>query len=316
MISRRLIRIKTFQILYAQFSKKEVDFSAAYSELQKSANKTQDLYFLILRLMVEMKEFGLNRIEINKNKQLATEEDLAPKTAFVDNKILSIIENSLQYQRFERANIHNWSNHEDIIEKSYHALVKSDVYKTYLNKPEHSLKDDKQIITYILEVIIGESEEMIDALEEMCIYWTEDFEFVINNVLKLIRTLKNTDAEDKLFSNVYKNEDDKQFAYSLLKHTLQDHKKHVDLIEKYTKNWEVERIMQVDILLMEMALTELINMPSIPIKVSLDEYIELSKYYSSEKSKIFINGILDKAISELKSSDEIKKAGRGLIGQV
>lgn len=316
MISRRLIRIKTFQILYAQFSKKEVDFSAAYSELQKSANKTQDLYFLILRLMVEMKEFGLNRIEINKNKQLATAEDLAPKTAFVDNKILSIIENSLQYQRFERANIHNWSNHEDIIEKSYQALVKSEVYKDYLNKPEQSLKDDKQIITYILEVIIGESEEMIDALEEMCIYWTEDFEFVINNVLKLIRTLKETDAEDKLFSNVYKNEDDKQFAYNLLKYTLQDHKKHVDLIEKYSKNWEIERIMQVDTLLMEMALTELINMPSIPVKVSLDEYIELSKYYSSEKSKIFINGILDKVISELKSSEKINKAGRGLIGQV
>ncbi len=315
MVSRRLIRIKTFQILYSQFSKNEIDFHISYKELQKSISKTQDLYFLILRLVVDLKDYNLERIEINKNKQLASHEDLSPKMAFVENKIITLIEENIQYQRFQSGNYLNWNDHRDVVEKIYKVLINTDTFKSYLNKESRSLKDDKKIISFLLEEIIGNYEDILNVLEEISIYWTEDFEFVVNNILKTVRTFKTTDSDEKLLSEIYKNDDDKEFAYNLLKFVLQNHDESIELIEKHAKNWEIERIIQIDILLMEMALAELTHMPSIPIKVSLDEYIELSKYYSSAKSKIFINGVLDKIIVEQKKKGLISKKGRGLIGQ-
>ncbi len=315
MVSRRLIRIKTFQILYSQFSKNEMEFDISYKELRKSISKTQDLFFFLLRLIVDLKDYNLDRIEINKNKQLASREDLSPKMAFVENKVIALIEENIQYQRFQSGNYLNWNDHRDVIEKIYKAFINTDTFKSYLNKEERSIKDDKKIISFLLEEIIGNYSDILNVLEEISIYWTEDFEFVINNILKTVRKIKATDSDEKLLSEIYKNDDDKEFAYNLLKFVLQNHDDSIELIEKHAKNWEIDRIIQIDILLMEMALAELIKMPSIPIKVSLDEYIELSKYYSSAKSKTFINGILDKIIIELKDNSLISKKGRGLIGQ-
>jgi len=316
MVSRRLIRIKAFQVLFSKFSQNDKDFDSSYNELKKSILKTQDLFFLLLRLLVDVRDLRAEKIEISKKKHLPTQEDLNPKTKFVDNLFIKLIENNLQYLRYQNSNTLNWSDNSDIVEKIYQALIKSDTFNKYVDGSELSFKDDKKIISFFFEEVVGQSEEIIDVLEEKSIYWTEDFEFVINNILKTVRTTKETDSDDKLLSDIYKNDDDKQFAYNLIKYTLENHDEHLELIEKYAKNWEIERIMQVDILLMEMALTELVFFESIPVKVSLDEYIELSKYYSSAKSKTFINGVLDKIITKYKESDKIVKKGRGLIGQV
>jgi N utilization substance protein B len=317
MVSRRLIRIKSFQILYSQFSKTEIDFNDSYKELNKSISKTQDLFFLILRLIVDVKDLAVEKTEINKQKRLATSDDLNPNTIFIENSLIRKIEENKQYQRFNANNGLNWNNYPTIVEKVYRSLLSNEVFVKYIgNSEKPSFKDDKKIISFLLEEIISEQIDIIDALEEISIYWTEDFEFVINNVLKVIRTIKQNDSEEKVLSSIYKNDDDKQFAYDLLKYVLQEQDNFEELIEKHAKNWEIERIIQIDILLMQMALAELIYMPSIPINVTLDEYIELSKFYSSSKSKIFINGILDKIISELKEDGKILKKGRGLIGQV
>lgn len=316
MVSRRLIRIKTFQILYSQFAKKEIDFHSSYKELQKSISKTKDLYFLMLRLLIDIKDYNFEKIENNRKKHLATADDLLPKSAFVENRLIKQFENNLQYQRYQTNNTLNWINHPEVVEKAYKSLAQSDEFISYLNQDTITYKDDKRIINYIFEVIIGDSDEIIEILEEQSIYWTEDFEYVINSILKTIRTYKEKDSDDLILSELYKNDDDKQFGFDLLKYVLQNHNTHLDIIEKHTKNWEIERINQIDILLMEMALAELINMPTIPIKVSLDEYIELSKFYSSAKSKLFINGVLDKVIVDLMETGQIEKKGRGLIGKV
>jgi len=310
------MRIKTFQILFSKFSQNEIDFDKSYKELQKSILKTQDLYFLLLRLLVDVKDLNREKLEINKNKHLATPEDLNPKTNFLENRIVKYIETNQQYLRYQNTNTLNWSNHSDIVEKIYKAFIQSEDYQKYINTKQHNFKSEKQIISYFFEEIVGQSTEIINVLEEISIYWTEDFEFVINNILKTIRQFKENETEEKILSESYKNKDDKQFAYDLLKYTLQNHDEHIDLIEKYAKNWEIDRLIQVDILLIEMALSELIYLDSIPIKVSLDEYIELSKFYSSAKSKIFINGILDKIIVDFKENGKIQKKGRGLIGQI
>ncbi len=316
MVSRRLIRIKTFQIVFSQYANNELDFNIAYKNLKQSISKTQDLYFSMLNLLVSIKNLAEEKIEINKRKRLPTETDLNPQMNFVRNKMFDKIENNLQYQRFMKDDSLNWRNKPEFVEKLYKQLIEQKEYKIYQYTQNPNLKADKKIIYYILETIIGNSDEIVSILEEEHIYWTEDFEFVINNVLKTIRIWKDNMPEDEIISTLYKNDDDKQFAFDLLKAVLENHDKHLELIDKHTQNWEVERIIQIDIILMEMALAELINMPSIPVKVSLDEYIELSKYYSSSKSKVFINGVLDKLIEELKESGEIQKKGRGLIGQV
>lgn len=316
MVSRRLIRIKAFQVLFSKFAQNDIEFDNSYKELKKSIFKTQDLYFLLFRLLVDVRDLRNEKIEISKRKHLPTAEDLNPKTKFVDNQFIKLIENNLQYLRYQNSNTDNWNDNSEIIEKVYQTLVKSKEFISYVNNKEVSFKDDKKIISFFFEEVVGQSKEIIEILEERSIYWTEDFEFVINNILKSIRISKPTDDDDRILSDLYKNDDDKQFAYDLLKFTLENHDEHIELIEKYAKNWEIDRIIQIDILLMEMALSELIYLSSIPIKVSLDEYIELSKFYSSAKSKTFINGILDKIIVEFKESGRIQKKGRGLIGQV
>ena len=316
MVSRRLIRIKAFQILFSKFSQNEIDFDIAYKELQKSILKTQDLYFFLLRLLIDVKDLNQEKLELNKKKHLATTSDLNPKVQFINNKLIQQIEQNLQYLRYQNSNTLNWSEQTDMVEKIYNAFIQSEAYKNYLQLEQPSYKDDKNIVSQFFDTIVGQSEEIIPLLEDISIYWTEDFEFVINNILKTIRHSKETDSEERLLSNLYKNDEDKQFAYNLLRFTLQNHDEHIALIEEYAKNWEIDRLIQIDVLLMEMALAELIYLDSIPIKVSLDEYIELSKFYSSSKSKIFINGILDKIIVEFIKTGRIQKKGRGLIGQV
>ncbi len=271
MISRRLIRIKTFQIVFSQYANNELDFNIAYKNLQQSISKTQDLYFSMLNLLVSIKDLAEEKIEINKRKNLATESDLNPQMNFVRNTMFGKIEGNLQYQRFMKDDSLNWKNKPEFVEKLYKELIEKKEYKVYQYTQKPTLKADKKILYYILENIIGNSEEIISILEEEHIYWTEDFEFVVNNVLKTIRTWKDDMPETELISSLYKNDDDKQFAFDLLKYVLENHDKHIALIDQHTQNWEIERIIQIDIILMEMALAELINMPSIPIKVSLDE---------------------------------------------
>ena len=315
MISRRLIRVKSFQVLFSQILKNENDFNHSYKELTKSISKTQDLYFLILRLIVDVRDLGLEKTETKKRKLLATKEDLDPKMAFFNNSLIAKIEENKQYKRFQELSL-NWNEFPSLVENIYKKFIASDNYQSYILNEKNTFANDKKIINFLLENIIAENEDIVETLEEMSIYWTEDFEFVLNSISKTIRTIKLSDEDDNLYFTIYKDEDDKIFAYNLLKFVLQNHDDYLDLIEKHTKNWEIERIIQADIVLMEMAIAEFINMPSIPIKVSLNEYIELSKYYSSAKSKIFINGVLDKVIKELVAEEKIVKKGRGLIGQV
>ena len=316
MINRRLIRIKTFQALYAYNSVPKKSISNAKKELSHSIIKTLDLYFLLLQLSIDVKDYAFQKIENNKAKHLANDEDLNPNTLFINNLFLLQLEKNEQFNNYCKAQKLSWTDHSGFIKNLYNTLISSDVYKKYMSEEKNTYKTDKKFITLFYEEILGNSEEIIKLLEEESIYWTEDFEFVINVLLKTIRTFKKSDTNDKTLIELYKNDDDKKFAEDLLEATISSHDNNIQLIEKFTKNWEIDRIIQIDVLLMEMSITEFTNFPSIPIKVTLDEYIELSKFYSSPKSKIFINGVLDKIIGYLKENNRIIKKGRGLIGQV
>ncbi|MBN2667786.1 MAG: transcription antitermination protein NusB [Bacteroidales bacterium] len=315
MVSRRLIRVKTLQVLFSLYTKDDLNFDSALKQYKFSIGKTQELYFLMLKLIVDLKDLHLEKIEINKHKHLPSKEDLNPSLNFSQNRWIRQIEENQQYKRFTHNGSLNWIDNEKLIVQLNKSLQNSPEFKIYQEQESTSYNDDKKIIKFLLENVIGEHPEIIDILEEKSIFWTEDFEFVVNLLLKTARTLKASDNESFLLSSLYKNKDDEQFGYDLLKFNIQYHNDYRQIIESHTKNWEIDRISNTDIILIEMAISELKYMPSIPVKVTMDEYIELAKHYSSEKSRIFINGILDKITIMLKSEGAIQKKGRGLIGQ-
>ncbi len=311
MISRRLLRIKILQILYAHFNAADTGLTKSEKELAFSIKKAYDLYFYLLLLIVAIKRYAESRIELAKNKLLPAYEDLHPNTRFIDNRIIRQIETNFTFNQYLSEQKMSWVNHPELIKNLYNKLVESVYYKTYMEAPTNSFEDDKNLI---MDFYINELEEFdmfYEIMEEQSIFWNDDIEFVVSMVVKTIKSMQENKTS-KLLS-LYKSEEDKEFAHHLLRMTILHHNEYKKIIEDHVDNWDIERIAMIDILIMQMAINELIEFPSIPIKVTFDEYLELAKYYSTPKSSIFINGLLDKILAVLVQEGKINKIGRGLI---
>jgi len=313
MISRRLIRIKISHILYAYFKSSEPSINKFEKELFFSLDKTYELYHYFLLLIVEVKKYALSRIDLAKNKRIPNFEDLNPNLNFVENKIISQIEDNVSFKSFYDEKKISWVNYPELIKELYNNMIISDWYKNYtVNQPSNYSTDKKFIIGFYQE-FLENSELLYQILEEKSIYWNDEIEFVINMVIKTIKDFKFEKGTLCTLLPLFKNDDDKQFAKNLFRKTVLNSTEYLKLIEDHTKNWDIERIAFIDILIMQMAIAEVIEFPSIPIKVTLNEYIEIIKYYSTTKSSTFINGILDKVINTLQKENKIHKTGRGLI---
>jgi N utilization substance protein B len=258
-------------------------------------------------------------LEENKLKHIPSAEDLNPNLRFVENKFIKQLENNKNFQLHVNQLKINWSEDQDMFRSIYIKVIESKAFNDYLNSTETSYAADKKIVISILRKFIISDEALQNYFEDKNIYWADDYLTVSMMVLKTIDSFKETDGELFALPELYKNEDrnnaddDKNFVIDLFRKTIINADKYEKLISEKTTNWEVERIAIVDNILIKMALVELLEFPSIPIKVSLNEYIEISKGYSSDKSKVFINGVLDKLIDDLKADKSIKKIGRGLI---
>lgn len=316
MISRRVLRIKTMQCLYAYFKHDgETELNIFEKDLYFSIHKSYDLYHSIFILLIDITLLAEKKIEQAKSKRLPTQEDLNPNTRFVDNRLISQIRINNQLLRYVETNKINWTNHPELIKQLYNKLVDSDFYKAYMTSEKCTYDDDKKLIVSILAEILAQNELFFDILEEQSIFWNDEVEFIIDAVIKSTNKFKEKSTEDLKLSPLFKNEDDEVFPKQLLHKVALNHKEYQKIIEKFCINWEFDRIAFMDILLMEMAIAEVLEFASIPTKVTFNEYIELSKYYSTSKSNVFVNGILDKIIKHLKETNQIKKQGRGLIGE-
>ncbi|MDX9880631.1 MAG: transcription antitermination factor NusB [Prolixibacteraceae bacterium] len=315
MISRRIIRIKVLQILYAFYTSPDKSINNTEKELFFSLQKTYDLYHLLLALPVELVKYAESRIELRKNRHFPTEEDLNPNRRFVGNRLIAQLRENEALNKYQERWKVSWVNEPELIQKLHHELIEQDFFKLYMNSPEDSYTADRELAEDIYTQIVFASEDMEGYLEEQSIYWNDDLDFVIGMVLKTIRRFKETSSPEIALMPMFKNHEDEQFAKDLYRKVVLNHEENYKIVQQHTVNWEVERIAFMDILTLEMAITEFLYFPSIPTKVSLNEYIELSKYYSTEKSRNFINGILDKALKDLKKENKILKAGRGLIGE-
>jgi len=314
MINRRLIRVKTLQALYSYYQSGDSSIDKAEKELSYSITKTYDLYYFIILLLLDLSQYAKNRIEVGKSKLAPTYDDLNPNTKFINNKVIEQLRENEQLKRYLTAKKMSWVNYPDIIKNLYNALLKTEQYKIYTLSEERSYDNEKKILIFILNKIFDQSEDLFTSLEEQSIYWNDNIEFAISMVVKTIKKFSvGNDSSTPLMAK-YKNEEDEQFLYNLIRKTTYNHVEYKELINENIKNWDIDRLAFIDTIILQMALCEIKNFPEIPLKVTLNEYIEISKYYSTEKSSNFINGILHKLIKMLKADDQILKVGRGLLG--
>lgn len=301
------------QILYAHVSTPEKSIILSENELHFSIQKTYDLYHLLLVLPIEMCDFAEKMIEIRKQKNFPTEEELNPNLRYISNRLISKLKNNIDLTAYVKKNKVNWSNSQELVRKIYKAMVESSVYKEYLAANEDDFAKDRRFFEDFFAEVLLKCEFVFNELEEQSIYWNDDLDFVVSMVIKTLKKFREDSSINDHLSSLYKDEEDKDFTVDLFKKTLAKTEENRKTIEAYTKNWDVERVATMDILIMELALTELTEFPSIPVKVTLNEYIELAKYYSTQRSGIFINGVLDRITKDFKEQGKIVKAGRGLL---
>jgi N utilization substance protein B len=301
--------------LYAFFTSPEASINNTEKELIFSLQKTYDLYHYLMGLVLEIEKFAQERIELGKKKFRPTSADLSPNIRFVNNRLIRQLKSNISLNKyFESAKL-SWSNEDELIRKLYLALIEQDFYKAYMESPTNTYADDRDLVEDIFKYLILGNDDIEMLLEEQSIYWNDDLDFVVSMILKTFKKFKEYSDERQALLTMYKDDEDRQFAKDLYRKVIVNHAENMLLIKQHTVNWDIERIAFIDNLILELSLTEFLYFPSIPTKVTMNEYIELSKYYSTEKSRNFINGILDKALKDLKKANKILKAGRGLIGE-
>lgn len=310
MLNRRYLRIKTMQTLYSYFQQDKPDIVTYEKELFKSLDKIYDLYVYVLVLLTDIHHTALLVTEENKNKRLPSKEDLEPNLRFIENILLvSLTESSELKKEIANRKI-SWQNDFDLVRKLYAELRTTDFYKEYMSSSSSSAKEDKQFLMTLTTEFLYNHELLNHIFEEKNIHWADD---TFGAFTMVARTLENFTGKLNLVPLYKDAEDDKQFISTLFRKTIAGDKEFEKLIEEKTKNWELERIASMDILLMKMALAEFLYVSNVPVKVSLNEYIDISKEYSTPNSKVFINGVLDKIIADLKHDNKIQKTGRGLM---
>ena len=303
------------QILYAYYTSEDKSLNNAEKELFFCIKKTYDLYHFLFALVIEIADYAEQRIEIKKNKHQPTYEDIHPNTKFITNQVIQLLRQNRQLNAYIKQQKLSWVNHPELIKELYLFLTESDFYHEYMEDKVQSFTEDRKFIDKLFNQIILLAEDIYDVLEEMSIYWNDDMDFTISMISKTLKKFHPHSDSDQSLMPMFKDQDDRDFARDLLRKSIINHDELREFIKEHSKNWDLDRIAFMDILIMQLAIAEFIYFPSIPTKVTLNEYIELSKFYSTEKSRNFINGILDKALKDLKKAGKINKTGRGLIGE-
>ncbi|MCB0402110.1 MAG: transcription antitermination factor NusB [Flavobacteriales bacterium] len=314
MISRRYLRIKVFQVLYAYFQSVDKNEKTIEKEMFLSIHRMHDLYLLLLTIGQELIHQANFKIEEAKKKKLPTAEDLNPNTKFIDNQILARLGSDAKLNQYIKDKKLYWAADQELMLKFFNFLRETPTYTEYMATRETDFEADKRFVLDLYKKVIPEFDLLISEIQDKSIFWGYDeMDFILSMVIKTIKKMEEGDTHVKL-EKVYRDEEeDIAFVKSLLHETIVHDDENSELIADKTKNWDVERIAMIDILLMKMALTELLYFKSIPVKVTLNEYIELSKWYSTPKSKVFVNGVLDKLVADLKAKGTLKKIGKGLL---
>ena len=301
------------QSIYAMHQKNSDEIEKEEKFLYHSIDNILDLYLIMVSSLVEIKKKEVVFLETSSKKHLATPEEKNPNKKFINNAVLQILEESNSISiALETRKINNWSMNDDYILILLNEVKKSELYQNYMQKPVGSFDDDKNFIVDLYTEVIAPSDRLYDYLEDYKLTWVDDLPGINTLIVKQIKQLKS-EHDALVIPKVYKDSDDKEFVKNLFRKTVLNE---VELSKEYidkTPNWDVERIAEIDTIILKMAICELLKFPSIPTKVTINEYLEIAKEYSTPKSSIFINGILDNLVKEFDRDGKLKKAGRGLL---
>lgn len=277
----------------------------------ESIDKAYDLYFYMMSFVVEVAKYAESRIEWAKQKKLPTYEDLNPNRRFVDNAVIQLIANSDSINDVLAARRLSWSAAPDAAKEVYGRLVEADFYNRYMSAPVVTFTDDRKFVEEFY-AWLEQDESLADTVNEMSLLWRDDYGFALYLAIRTVQHLKRSHTEVKVLPK-FKSDDDIEFAKTLFAKSLVNYEYNQEIVDKYSKNWDVERVVFMDSLIISIAIIELENFDSIPVKVTLDEWIDIAKYYSSPTSSNFVNGVLDKIVADFTANGRIYKYGRGLL---
>lgn len=308
MINRVLIRLKVIQIVYAYYQNEGKNVEAAEKELFYSLSKAHDLYNYLLLLMVEVTRFASRRIDNRRHKLRPTSEDLNPNTRFIDNAFMSQLAANKQLEEFSQNQKRSWDDESEFVKRLFERIEECEAYQEYMSKDALTYEDDRELWRKLYRTMIAQNDEIDDILEEQSLYWNDDKTIVDTFVLKTIKRFEPENGAGQELLPEFRDDEDKEFARKLLRNAINNVDTYRNLMATNTKNWNIERLAFMDILIMQVALAEILSFPSIPVSVSLNEYVEIAKMYSTPKSGAFINGMLDTIVNQLKKENKLSKA--------
>ncbi len=308
MINRELIRLKVVQVIYAYYQNEGKSVEAAEKELFYSLSKAYDLYNYLLLLMVELTRFADRRIDNRRHKLRPTYEDLNPNTRFIDNAFMAQLAANKQLEEFGKNQKRSWDDESEFVKRLFEQIEASDVYQAYMAKESLTYEDDRELWRKLYRTFIAQNDDIDELLEDQSLYWNDDKTIVDTFVLKTIKRFDPENGDGQELLPEFRDDEDKEFASKLFRNAINNAEAYRGLMAGNTKNWNMERLAFMDILIMQVALAEILSFPSIPVSVSLNEYVEIAKMYSTPKSGGFINGMLDTIVNQLKKENKLNKA--------
>lgn len=311
MLGRRQLRAKAMQALYAYYRGNQ-DVRLVEKNMLKGVDDVEKLYFALLNIIIAIKHEAEKKIDIGLAKNFPTEEEKNPNRKFIQNQIFGILEENQTLQEFTSKNKQlDWQVEDIYPAKILKEFIEGKTYQKYMQNPESSFKEDKDLISHIFINYIAPNEDLGDFLEDQNIHWSDDLHIANTMVMNTLKSFKK-DKHNRLFT-LLMDEEHLTFTKELVRESVKNEKELIQLITEKAQNWDFERIALVDRLIIQMALAEFLYFPSIPPKVTINEYVELAKNYSTPKSKTFVNGILDKTLKDLKEEGKIRKSARGMM---
>ena len=313
MLSRRLIRIKAFKTLFAFVGSESDNVNAAQKTLLESCDKVKDLYYFMLNITASLVNVAEEKIAVGLRKFHPTEAEANPNYKFARNRFAALLADDPELGRICQKRGLLWGEYEPFVRHVYNSMVTKEYYQNYMNSGEDSFEEDCQLISCIFQDEFEDNEELESILEDLSLLWIDDLAYALNAVIAGIDETRR--KHRILHPNTFLKEDDKEFALRLLTESILRYDEYFKLMESHLDNWKSDRLVLTDAALIVMGVTEAVVFPTIPVKVTINEYVEISKYYSTPNSRIFVNGILDRIIQEKIASGEVVKQGRGLFEQ-
>jgi N utilization substance protein B len=313
MLTRRHIRVKVLQSLYAFYQTEETQLDKQEKFLHYSITQMQDLHGLLLQLIIAMRDHANKYMQKSQQKHLATATEKDPSHAFQENKVIALLAEHKPLSVFlKNKKLNNWVNDDEYVTLLFNDLRDKEWYHAYLEIDRPNFKDDQKFVLKLYKEVIAPNEKLYEYLEDNRLTWLDDFPLVNTSIVKMLDKLSERNTAIIFDPEVFKNKEDREYSIELLRKVILNDDKLGNQIDGKTPNWDKERIAEIDMIILKMGIAEFLYFPSIPVKVTINEYLEISKEYSTPKSSLFINGILDKLVKELSADEKLNKIGRGL----